>query len=506
MVKDQFRALVSLGKDYLARQVRSLGQDAKTRWYALQRKTRTAILAALGFHVALLIVFAIVTAIPGTRDAPTIIARVVPVERPPDLAMKKISAIKQLKEVRPTSAAASVSRMLRSTSTAKIAMPEAKIDHKTNLMGLGMSDLGDGAGFGAGAGGGGGAMGMSKQPVAFKGRCVPGQRSRLLFQHGGSPKVEPAVMNALRYLKTQQNSDGTWGREYPAAMTGLALLSFLGHCETPSSPEFGETVTRGLLGLIEMGQGYDWHFTTHVGENPQPYEHAIATYALGEAKALLTGRGPEEIPYLGDAFFGGINVIVKGQASDGGWVYGYETYGAGDLSVTGWQIQALKTAQHAGIKVEGLESCMSRAAAFLETRRGPKGGFGYRSPGDRASLTGAGLLGLQFLGGRGARGGGTGFDFFLKSESSFQYDKPSCNLYGWYYFTQAAFNQGGSTWNTWNNAFAKELLGHQAPDGSWPEEGSGLSEQHAKGDAIYFRTCLSTLMLEVYYRYLPVTG
>jgi hypothetical protein len=35
------------------------------------------------------------------------------------------------------------------------------------------------------------------------------------------------------------------GKEHDA-MTGLAILTFLAHGETPSSEEFGETVTKGV--------------------------------------------------------------------------------------------------------------------------------------------------------------------------------------------------------------------------------------------------------------------
>ena len=39
-------------------------------------------------------------------------------------------------------------------------------------------------------------------------------------------------MKSLRWMKQTQNKDGSWGNR-KVAYTGLALLAYLGHCETP---------------------------------------------------------------------------------------------------------------------------------------------------------------------------------------------------------------------------------------------------------------------------------
>ena len=58
-------------------------------------------------------------------------------------------------------------------------------------------------------------------------------------------------MKALRWFKTVQRRDGSWGGSHQVAQTGLVLLAYLGHCETPLSEEFGEAVTNGMVYLIE---------------------------------------------------------------------------------------------------------------------------------------------------------------------------------------------------------------------------------------------------------------
>ena len=67
-------------------------------------------------------------------------------------------------------------------------------------------------------------------------------------------------------------------------------------------------------------------------------------------------------------------------------------------------------------------------------------------------------------------------------------------------------NAGGKVWDTYNGNFREALLKAQEPDGSWltniTSHRGGMGPEARR----HFDTCLCTLMLEVYYRYLPVTG
>ena len=36
-------------------------------------------------------------------------------------------------------------------------------------------------------------------------------------------------------------------------MTGISLLAYLAHCETPLSEEFGENVLKGISFLVDLG-------------------------------------------------------------------------------------------------------------------------------------------------------------------------------------------------------------------------------------------------------------
>ena len=63
----------------------------------------------------------------------------------------------------------------------------------------------------------------------------------------------------------------------------------------------------------------------------------------------------------------------------------------------------------------------------------------------------------------------------------------------------------GKEWEKYNELFRDQVLNNQNKDGSYKsvQAGHGLS---GGGFAEHYRTCLATLMLESYYRFLPGTG
>jgi hypothetical protein len=83
-------------------------------------------------------------------------------------------------------------------------------------------------------------------------------------------------------------------------------------------------------------------------------------------------------------------------------------------------------------------------------------------------------------------------------------ERESLNYYYIYYGSLALMQMQGGNWQRWNAHTSRLLLSLQelqgAAAGSWaPEE----SEWGSRGGRVY-TTALSTLTLEVYYRYLPM--
>ena len=70
--------------------------------------------------------------------------------------------------------------------------------------------------------------------------------------------TEAAIVKGLKWLQTMQDPEGSWGgkdkddkgeiqsQTDKNAMTGMALLCYLGHCELQDSPDFGPTVRKAI--------------------------------------------------------------------------------------------------------------------------------------------------------------------------------------------------------------------------------------------------------------------
>jgi len=348
------------------------------------------------------------------------------------------------------------------------------------------------------------AVAMVKSPVVMRGiygARTGAARGTAMKQYGAPAGVEGAVLRALRWLKKNQNEEGSWNKS-KEAMTGMCILAFLAHGETPASPEFGETVEKAIRWLVSRQN-------SGTGRISSSYSHAIATYALCEAYGLT------KVPSVKYAAEKAIDVLIKGQNKNGGWCYGLVYEDPSDTSVMGWCAQALKAAYMAGLTNEGLKGAMDQAIVGFQKNSSPSGGFGYRGPG-RGGLTGVGVLCMQLLGAAReveCRNGLIALDdvtFFWDPEN--EQTKWNNNYY-WYYITQAKFHHGGDTWNNWNRLFAPVLVKEQTiikqdiegPDGKMKDTGWWDMEAAITGhsDGPVMNTALACLQLEVYYRYLP---
>jgi hypothetical protein len=366
----------------------------------------------------------------------------------------------------------------------------------------------------------------------------PGQRGSALGRFGGSAAGEATVMRALRWLKSKQNDNGSWSDKHPTAMTGLAILTYLAHGETPSAEceEFGETVQKGIKYLTDNVKD-SGRFQQLDGNM---YSQLIGAYALSEAYAMT------RVPAVKDAAEKAIRVVIDGQQDGGGFDYKLvKNSTRNDLSYSGWATQAIKAAHLAGLDIkktldDGTEidlldkayqkckdgirqNCIGGSSSY-------SGAFSYvASQGNsHVGLTGVGVLCLQLLGDANCSEVKSALDFLDGCTFSFDTwdnqpypkgDNPS-PIYYWYYITQAKFHAGGSRWTSWNKMFQKELTARQNvipqaiadPKGDmrdigyWQSPSEGESYRGGGGASEWkdiMDTCLCTLQLEVYYRYLP---
>ena len=350
-----------------------------------------------------------------------------------------------------------------------------------------------------------------RSPITMRGiysqRMGAAGRAAAIQGRGGPPAAEGAVIRALRWLKKHQESDGSWnlgsgggpGRGAAPAMTGLSLLAFLAHGETPGDrcPEFGGTVRVGLewvmAAQLETGR--------FRGQDSHEYGHPIATYALCEGYGLIRN------PRLQDAASRAVSVIVRGQNADGGWNYNCRPSQRNDTSYTGWCVQALKAAQIAGVPCPGLESCLRKSADGVRRNASlTHDGFGYTSPG-RHRLTCVGVLAMQLLGSPKSPEVRGGLEMLKAATCDWAAPWGRSPIYYWYYITQAKFYADDETWREWNGQFAPEFIRNQVVQQGAGPNGKDIGYwnpvtpgEHSQ--SLIYSTTLCTLSLEVYYRIL----
>lgn len=479
-----------------------LNEEAQARLDAQKRNTTISSIVISVLTVVLIFLVLGIFLLPTIIEPPNDGPKWVEVKKKePEIEKPKVKIALRQNPSRPSEAMPRV-LVANKFSPTSIPVPET-VDVAPSVEFGDGDDFGDGSCCGDGPGGG---PGFERIPVDYGKRCTKEDRMARLREMGGPPEAEDVVEKGLEWLKATQNADGSWTGSNKAAMTGFAVLAYLGRCETPISEKYGESCLRGITYLVSLGLQNDGKLSTDTANKHWPYEHAIATYALCEATTFCNGL-KINIPNLSETAQKATEFIIANQHNSGGWDYGYDISGArgGDLSVAAWHVQALKAASHTGLEFRGMAKAKNAAIDYLEARQGKSGGFGYTSPpgegGKYAQLTGAGILGLQMWGRESSSAVRNGSRYILAG-SKFDYNTADSNFYQHYYESQAMMIRGGSDWRKYNDMFKSQLVNNQNPDGSWKTPGFtglGLNNGH-------YRNCLAILMLEVYYRFLPGTG
>jgi hypothetical protein len=343
----------------------------------------------------------------------------------------------------------------------------------------------------------------------------------LLRKYGGSSDTEKAVSLALKWLAAHQDpQSGAWtlshsivcnGQcDHPGerraslnAATGMALMCFLGAGQTHLEGEYKETVFKGLSFLIksmkfQKGVGSWW-----VGDGGQGlddmYAHGIATIAMCEA------YGMTKDPDLYDAAQAGINYLTYAQnQTTGGWHYAPQ--GLGDTSVVGWQMMALKSGAMSGLSID--LDVVRKANGFLDQMAWDEGSsyhYDHNSvrtnAGYNPSTTACAVLCRMYS------GMSKEHPSIKAAVKKFSDAGPSpSNTYYNYYATQVMKQMGGQDWENWNVKMRDRLVstqvqsGHAAGSWYWDDGHSTTSGGR------FYTTCMGTMMLEVYYRYMPLYG
>jgi hypothetical protein len=340
-------------------------------------------------------------------------------------------------------------------------------------------------------------------------------------KHPASDKeIQEALRKALDYLVHEQTEQGFWTSQMHdknAGIAGLCLMAFIGaDC---IAKDYSANITKTVDFIktkYHPSSDYDSsseeaaNFGGLIGEDNPMYEHGIATLALIEA--LVESDDFSLEPMIQDA----LQLIIRSQNTEhkpkllngpigpeskhyGGWRYDPDSTDS-DISITGWQILALKAALNASINIP--EWSLPKAAQFLRACYDQDDeAFSYIADSREfgCGQAGVGVLGLQLA--------GYPEDPLIPSGLKYMFDNPPVwnaedpgdgyPFYYWYYGTRALLTVGGDDWRLWKKWMCRLLVDNQNDTGGWK------GTQREKDRNIYM-TALGALMLELCCGHVPM--
>lgn len=320
-------------------------------------------------------------------------------------------------------------------------------------------------------------------------------------------RYEDAVDRGLAYLARTQSKDGGWSSEFAdaraagghPALTSLAVMAFLAAGHVPGEGPYGPNVERGIRFVTGSQQPNGLIAGANAGYT-EVYSHGICTLMLAEAAGMTSGAVADDLKARLERAVKG---VLKAQRTDGrdlgGWRYQVVGFDA-DLSVTGWQLMALRAARDVGCDVP--RERIATAVEYVRRCYDHKlGAFAYTSGGNvTPACTGTGVLALEL----------SGKEFHkshevLRAGAYLLQNPPDLAkphfFYGAYYTAQAMFQLGDNYWAQYRKKLHSLLLeaNPQRANGAWYGRGFDDAEY---GPA--YATSMAILALAVECRYLPI--
>ena len=374
-------------------------------------------------------------------------------------------------------------------------------------------------------------------PGAYRMRLAP-ERFAYTLENGGDANTEQAVRGALEFLAKSQSPDGSWnaqaygagqravapsaealyradtGKFADTAMTGLALLAFLGagHTHNDGGP-YAACVHRGLSYLCQQQfPSGDLSGRNQIGQQPtvryaRMYSHGIAAIALAEAYALTQDQ--DLVVPVKNA----VDYSLKAMNTrTGGWRYDFASEDPGDTSQFGWQAMLLNSASVSNAAPLGGHHRVLLQRFLDSVSTGKSGGLAvYRNlnPQSRpASEQASVAMTAEAFAMRTMLGLPMSAQATREAKQMLLSQLPGSsepNFYYWYYATLALYQSQphSEAWTLWNQSIKRELLATQVSQGDDAGSWDPRCIWGGHGGRIY-TTALGCMCLEVYYRYLPL--
>lgn len=353
---------------------------------------------------------------------------------------------------------------------------------------------------------------------------TPGTPSEVLSP-GEWKRVDDAVARGLKWLASQQQPDGS----FPTIETGqpgvtsLCIMAFLAHGHVPGSGPYGKRLQLAVdyvlscqkkNGLVTLHGPEGERITRQVSHEiggAGAYNHGISSLVLSEIYGMSP---PEKSRRLQAAINQAIAATLEMQRwpkdypqDRGGWRYidDFDDTDS-DISVTGWQLMFLRSAQNAGFNVpkERIEEAIAYVRRSYDANQGV---FVYarRNPSRTRSMAGAGILALAHAGLHHTEEARRSGDWLM----SRKFDEYNGTLpgsrsdryhYGLFACCQAMYQLGGRYWTDFYPPAVRAVVENQQADGSWPID----SQFHDAAFGSTYTTSLCVIMLGASNQLIPI--
>jgi len=297
--------------------------------------------------------------------------------------------------------------------------------------------------------------------------------------------VDPS-RKAVAWLCATQEPDGSWStarwggdRHFEPALTALSLMTLLGDSDSSA------TTDKAVAWLLDRQQPDGTFGDPFSGS---PYNQGIVTLALGRVYEVRKSDG------LRAALDRAVAAICAKQYADGGWGYHNEAHPASNLSITLWQIEALRLA--AAQERPQLKPVMERGLRWMAGVASDDGSFGYQRRGDTPggasqTLTAMGAMSLLDGAHAGLLSSGRRQAIVAQMRRSAAHPGADMDYYRRYFLTAALKQMGEESAHRDLGAIRNSLLAQQVTQG--PEAGSWTADTRwgSAGGRIYATTLAS---------------
>lgn len=314
-----------------------------------------------------------------------------------------------------------------------------------------------------------------------------------LIKYGGTSEGQVSLLRALKWLKSVQNEDGSWGTEYRNALTGLVTVVYLNYGIDNYDEVFGESFAKAFRWLMDEAK------KTEGMTGSTSDEHATFTYAIAELNKFIEKADLRE--NLRDE----VQVIIDGQNLDGGFNFNYDEKTQSQLYATLLNALALQSTEFSGYDNPAIANMRTGLKAYFQNNINES--FmdvdGNDLAGGQLNQNSSNvtcLFGLQLLGNsEDTKEALT--KAFPKSFKTLAWDVVEPQpMFTWYCLSRAYFEAEIPEWNLWSKKFQTMLVEKQNVAGFWDQPpGTKYESLKNETDARVYNTAFACLMLSIFY-------